>query len=270
MSTIALHSAATGLSALSRELDVIANNLANVNTTGFKASRVNFQDLLYAEKAQPGVENANGDERPTGLYVGLGTRISGTQLNFMQGPAETTERPLDLMIEGDGFFMVEVESDLGGIAYTRAGNFTLNRDRELVLATDQGRRLEPPITIPEGVPASAISIAADGTISVIEPGDTESTVIGDIELARFTNPAGLRQIGENLFLPSSASGAAVNGEPGQDGFGFILQGVLESSNVDPVTELINLIKTQRAFEMNSQVIQAADETLQTIGNLRRF
>ncbi|MGI9014676.1 MAG: flagellar basal-body rod protein FlgG [Phycisphaerales bacterium] len=270
MATIALHSASTGLSALSRELDILANNLANVNTTGFKSSRANFQDLLYCEKSQPGVENANGDQRPIGLYVGLGTKISGTQLNFQQGPAERTDRPLDIMIEGDGFFVVEVEADLGGLAYTRAGNITLNSDRELVLATDQGRRLEPVIQIPEGVGRDAISISSSGVISVIEPGDNEDTPIGQLEIARFANPSGLRQIGENLFLPSTATGPAITGVPGQDGRGGILQGVLEGSNVDPVTELVTLIKTQRAFEMNSQVIQAADETLQTIGNLRRF
>ena len=270
MAVIALHSASTGLSALSSELDIIANNLANVNTFGFKSSRANFQDLLYAEKSQPGVENANGDQRPIGLYVGLGTKISGTQLNFQQGPAERTDRPLDILIEGDGFFVVAVEPDLGGLAYTRSGNLTLNENRELVLASDQGRRLEPPVAIPEGVARDAISISADGTISVIEPGGFETNPIGQLEITRFANPAGLRPIGENLYLPSTATGPPITGEPGVDGRGSILQGVLEGSNVDPVTELVTLIKTQRAFEMNSQVIQAADETLQTIGNLRSF
>ena len=268
MAIIALHSASTGLSALSTELDIIANNLANVNTTGFKGSRANFQDLLYLEKAQPGVENANGDQRPTGLFVGLGTRISGTQLNFEEGPAEITDMPLDLLIEGDGFFQISVEDDLGGIAYTRAGNFTLNADGEIVLATDQGRRLEPPIEVPEG--AAGISISIDGRVAVLEPGDTEIREIGRIQIASFVNPAGLRQIGENLYVPTIASGDPSEGDPTEDGRGGIRQGMLEGSNVDPVTELVDLIKTQRAFEMNSQVIQAADETLQTVGNLRRF
>jgi len=270
MAIIALHSASTGLSALSTELDIIANNLANVNTVGFKASRANFQDLLYAEKAQPGVENANGDQRPTGLFVGLGTKISGTQFNFEAGPAQGTGQPLDLLIDGDGFFVVQVDPELGGLAYTRAGNFTVNAERELVLATDQGRRLEPPITIPEGVSRDGIAISADGIVSVLEPGETEISEIGTIQLSTFPNPAGLRQIGENLYVPSTASGDASEGNPGQDGRGMLRQGFLEGSNVDPVTELVNLIKTQRAFEMNSQVIQAADETLQNVGNLRRF
>ncbi|UCD76458.1 MAG: flagellar basal-body rod protein FlgG [Phycisphaerales bacterium] len=270
MAIIALHSGATGLSALSTSLDVIANNLANVNTDGFKSSRTNFQDLLYQEKAQPGTENANGDQRPTGLYVGLGTKVSGTQQNFEdQGPAKSTGRELDLMIDGDGFFQVIVEDDIGeGIAYTRAGNFILNSEGEIVLATDMGRRLEPSITIPEN--ATAISIAADGTVMVGIPGQTDVQEVGTIELATFINPAGLKQIGENLYIPSAASGDPVTGNPREEGRGSIRQGFLESSNVDPTIELINLIKTQRAFEFNSQSIQAADEALQTIGRLRRF
>lgn len=269
MAIIALHSASTGLSALSTSLDVIANNLANANTEGFKASRANFQDLLYAEKAQPGVENANGDMRPTGIYVGLGTRISGTQINFEQGPAIATARELDLLIDGEGFFQVEVEDDTGeGIAYTRAGNFVLNAEGEIVLATDQGRRLIPNIQVDENT--ISITISADGTVSALVAGDTEPTEIGRIELANFINPAGLRQIGENLFIPTAASGEPQVGDPLEDGRGGIRQGFLEGSNVDPVVELVNLIKTQRAFELNSQSIQAADEALQTIGRLRRF
>jgi flagellar basal-body rod protein FlgG len=272
MAIVALHSASTGLSALSTSLDVIANNLANANTDGFKASRANFQDLLYIEKAQPGVENANGDQRPIGLYVGLGTMISGTQIDFRAGPAQNTDRPLDLLIDGEGFFQVEVEDDLSGdgIAYTRAGNFTLNSDRELVLASDQGRRLIPTIQIPEGVPGNLVNIGADGRVSVLEPGQTAPTEVGTIELATFANPTGLRNIGENLYAPSAASGEPAVGEPRTDGRGGLQQGFLEGSNVDPVVELVNLIRTQRAFELNSQSIQAADEALQTIGNLRRF
>jgi flagellar basal-body rod protein FlgG len=270
MPTIALHSASTGLSALSTELDVIANNLANSSTTGFKASRANFQDLLYVERAQPGVENANGDQRPIGLYIGLGTKISGTQLNFEQGAPVRTGRDLDVLIDGDGFFIVQVEPDIGGgRAYTRAGNFTLNSDSELVLATDTGRRLDPPITIPTDR-QGPVSISTDGVVSVMETGSTEPTEVGVIQLARFINPAGLKQIGENLLVPTAASGEADEGDPGVDGRGTLMQGLLEGSNVDPVTELVNLIKTQRAFEMNSQVIQAADEALQVLGNLRRF
>jgi flagellar basal-body rod protein FlgG len=269
MAIIALHSAATGLSALSTELDVIANNLANVNTHGFKASRTNFQDLLYQEKAQPGVENASGDQRPIGLYVGLGTKVSGTHLDFRQGSLIETGLLLDIAIEGPGFFGVEVEDDVGeGLAYTRAGNFATNQDGEIVLATDTGRRLEPPVTIPTD--AISLEILADGTVTALLPGQTESQEVGRIELALFVNPAGLKQLGENLFVPSPASGEAQLGEPTVGGRGRLLQGFLEASNVDPVTELVNLIKTQRAFELNSQTIQAADEVLQTVSNLRSF
>lgn len=269
MAIIALHSASTGLSALSTSLDVVANNLANANTDGFKASRVNFQDLLYIERAQPGVENANGDRRPTGLYVGLGVKVSGTQVDFGQGAPNPTDRPLDIMIDGEGFFQVEVGSDIGqGLAYTRAGNFAVNETGQIVLASSGGRPLLPTITIPDG--ATNITITEDGRVNVTLPGQNEPEEIGVIELATFINPAGLKQIGENLYLPSAASGTAELGEPNENGRGSILQGMLESSNVDPVKELVNLIRTQRAFEMNSQSIQAADEALQTIGRLRRF
>ena len=270
MAIIALHSAATGLSALQTSLDVIANNLANANTDGFKFSRANFQDLLYQERAQPGVENANGDQRPTGLFVGLGTRISGTQLNFAQGPAQITNNELDLMIDGEGFFQVQVEDDVseGGIAYTRAGNFVRNSEGDIVLATDQGRRLIPNIQIPPD--ATGVTIGLDGTVSVTIAGNNTPQVIERIQLARFINPAGLLPLGENLYAPTAASGEAVVGDPLEEGRGGIRQGALEGSNVDPVIELVNLIKTQRAFELNSQSIQAADEALQTIGRLRRF
>jgi flagellar basal-body rod protein FlgG len=269
MAIVALHSASTGLSALSSALDVIANNLANVSTDGFKASRTNFQDLLYLEKAQPGAENANGDMRPTGLYVGLGTRISGTQLDFRPGAAKNTGQELDLLIDGEGLFQVQVEPDLaGGFAFTRAGNFTLNANREMVLATDQGRRLEPPIAIPDD--ATAVSISGDGIVSAQVPGQVDPQVVGNITIASFVNPAGLKQIGENLYIPTAASGPASIGDPRTDGRGALRQGFLEASNVDPVVELVNLIKTQRAFELNSQSIQAADEALQTVNNLRRF
>ncbi len=269
MAMTALHSAATGLSALSTKLDIVSNNLANVNTDGYKASRANFQDLLYVEKSQPGVENANGDQRPTGLYVGLGVKTSGTQLNFAQGSPITTERQLDLMIDGNGFFQVNIEDDRGegGLAFTRAGNFSINEDGELVLANDQGRRLEPIIDIPED--AEQIQVTRDGQVWVRQPGDAEPQQIGDIELAGFINPQGLKQIGENLYVETAASGPPLTGEPDEDGRGGILQGFLEGSNVNPTSELIELIRTQRAFEMNSQTIRAADEVMQQVGALRQ-
>lgn len=269
MAIIALHSAATGLSALSTNLDVIANNLANVNTQGFKSSRVNFQDLLYIERAQPGTENSIGDERPTGLYVGLGVKVSGTQLSFEQGPPITTERDLDIAIDGNGFFQVTVEPERapGGIAYTRAGNLSVNSDGELVLANDQGRRLEPGITIPEAT--TGVTITRDGRVFAAVDGEAEPVEVGQIQLAGFINPAGLEQLGETLFAETAASGPPIVGNPDENGRGGIIQGFLEGSNVNPTEELIGLIRTQRAFEMNSQSIRAADEALQTISQLRR-
>lgn len=269
MAINALQSAASGLSALNTSLDVIAHNLANVNTPGFKSSRVNFQDLLYIEKAQPGTINQNDDQRPTGLYVGLGVRVSGTQLDFTQGGPQATGRPLDVTINGPGFFKVAVEDSLGpgGFAYTRAGNFTLNSDGELVLANDQGRRLQPVISVPAN--ATSVTIGADGTVQVTVPGQTEPQEFGPLEIATFINPAGLKQVGENLFVDTPASGTAVIGQPGTEGRGSLQSGFLESSNVDPTRELIDLIRTQRAFEMNSQSIRAADEALRSVAQLRR-
>ncbi len=267
MAILALQSASSGLSALNTQLDVIANNLANVNTVGFKSSRANFQDLLYVERMQPGVENALGDQRPTGLYVGLGVRVSGTQLNFEQGSPITTDQKKDLMIEGIGFFQVTVEDALGGIGYTRAGNFAINSDGELVLANDVGRRLEPVITIPED--ATDIQVTNDGRVLVLQPGEVEPTEVGQIQIAAFVNPQGLKQIGENLYTQSEASGDPIVGNPAEDNLGTIRQGLLEASNVDPTRELVELIRTQRAFEMNSQSIRAADDVLQQVAQLRR-
>jgi flagellar basal-body rod protein FlgG len=269
MALVALHSSATGLAALNTQLDVIANNLANVNTEGFKASRVNFQDLIYQEKAIPGTENANGDQRPTGLYVGLGVRVSGTEVDFSQGSPLETGNPLHVFIEGDGFFQVQVEDSKGanGIAYTRAGNFTKNAEGELVLATDQGRRLQPTIQIPDD--AIEVEIGQDGQVFVLQPGQAEPQSVGQIELALFINPAGLKQVGENLYVETAASGPPQTGTPTDANFGTLRSGYLEASNVNPTEELINLIRTQRAFEMNSNVIRAADETLRAVSTLRR-
>lgn len=269
MANLALESASSGLSALNTKLDVIANNLANVNTAGFKASRANFQDLLYVERGQPGAENANGDQRPAGLYVGLGVKVSGTQLDFDQGAPMSSNRELDVMIDGRGFFQVQVEDSVGtnGLAYTRAGNFEKNADGELVLANDQGRRLVPTIQIPPD--AQAIRIESDGRVLVSVQGQTEPTVLGPIQIALFINPSGLKQVGENLYVESTASGPPITGEPATENFGRLRQNQLEASNVDPTRELVDLIRTQRAFEMNSQSIRAADDALRTISQLRR-
>ncbi len=268
MATIALHTAASGLSALSTEIDVRANNIANVNTIGFKGQRVNFEDLLYQHKLQPGVENAAGDAPPAGIQVGLGVRVSDTQPKFEVGSPIQTGNDLDMMIEGDGFFQVRtLEQEGTGIGYTRAGNFFRNPDGELVLGNSSGSRLEPPINIP--VDATSISISRDGTVSVMQPGAIQPAQVGQIELADFVNPAGLKRIGGNRFVETPASGPPITGAPGEDSLGPVLQHFIESSNVDPVEELVGLIKTQRAFELNSQTIQAADEVLQVISNLRR-
>ncbi len=268
MSVTALQTAATGLSAMNTSLDVIANNIANVNTPGFKASRANFQDLLYLEKQQPGVENANGDMRPIGLYVGLGVKVSGTQQNFENGSPLSTGNKLDIMIDGQGFFKVQTEQSLGGgTAYTRAGNFTLNADREIVMANDQGRRLEPPITIPDNT--ISVDIDANGKVFATVAGETTPQEVGQLEIATFANPAGLKSEGENLWTETAASGQPTSGEPGVDSRGTILQGFLENSNVDPTLELIQLIRTQRAFEFNSNTIRASDEALRTVAQLTR-
>ena len=268
MAITALHSASSGLSALSTELDVIANNLANINTTGFKTSRVNFEDLLYQVKNQPGVENANGDQRPAGLHVGLGTKIANTQFDFTQGDPVVTDRELDLMIEGRGFFEVAILEDRGGgRGFTRDGNFFINADGDLVLGTMDGPRLEPAINIPADT--LKVEVTSDGRVLVVNE-DVEVTEVGQIQLTTFVNPHGLSPIGGNRFIETSASGPPITGTPGEATFGTLLQKHLESSNTDPVKELVSLIKTQRAFEMNSQTIQAADETLQVVSNLRRF
>lgn len=269
MAVMALHSAATGLRALSTQLDVISNNLANANNDGFKASRVNFEDLIYQQMQQPGVQNTAGDIRPTGIYVGLGTKVSGTQLDLSKGSAVPTGRNLDVFIDGDGFFQVRVPAEQGdGLAYTRTGKFFVNRDGELVLNSSDGYRLEPPVS---GIPvdATSIEISKDGRVFYTQGGTAEPQEVGQMQLARFANPHGLSQIGGNLYQRTAASGEAVLANPGEQGTGELQQGFVESSNVDPVKELVDLIKTQRTFELNSQSVQAADQMLQVVGNLRR-
>lgn len=268
MAITALHAAATGMKAQDTKLDVLANNLANVNTVGFKRSRLNFEDLLYQIKREPGIPNADNEPIPHGIQVGVGVGIAGTQLNFGQGSVDRTEQPLDLLIDGEGFFQVRAVQDGSQItAYTRNGNFTRNSVGNVVLANSEGSVLEPPITIPDDV--VRISIGANGEVSVLQQGSQALSVVGQVQLARFVNPEGLKQIGQNLFQETDASGTPVAGNPEQDGLGSIKQGELEMSNVDPVRELIQLILTQRAFELNSQSIQAADQSLQVVANLRR-
>jgi len=267
----AMHAAASGMKALDTKLNVVANNLANINTVGFKRSRVNFEDLFYQVRREPGVMNANDEPSPHGILVGLGVLVSGTQLNFATGSIDPTNRKLDLAIDGEGFFQVRTFSNGDEVtAYTRAGNFVRNANGNLVLANSEGSLLEPPITIPEDTPEDSIAVGRDGRVSIIPPGGgSQRTEVGQLELARFVNPEGLKSIGKNLFVETDASGTPIQASPQEDGVGGIIQGHLEGSNVEPVRELVDLIFTQRGFELNSQSIQSADEGLRVVANLRR-
>jgi len=265
MAITALHTAATGMQALSTKIDVIANNIANAETVGFKSSRVNFQDLLYQIRTQPGVQTSTETTSPLGTQIGLGVLVSNTQMNFVQGSA-MQGGSLDAMIEGDGFFQVEMAD--GRTAYTRAGNFVRNADGELVLGNSMGYRLKDTPTIPENIPTDKISIGSSGEISGVDEAGQIQT-FGQIQLARFANPGGLIQYGSNVYFESGASGPPVEGNPGENGLGQLKGGYLELSTTEAVTELVELIKTQRVFQMNSQSIQTADQALQVVANLRR-
>lgn len=269
MGITALYTAATGMKAMDFKLDVVSNNLANIETVAFKKSRVNFEDLFYQTLEQPGLKNSLDQPLPLGEQVGLGVAVSNTQLDFSQGSFDQTAMPFDLAIEGDGLFQVQTFYDgQEQTLYTRAGNFTKNANGEIVLANSLGARLEPQITIPQD--AVEVQISPQGLVSARTQGSTEFQDIGQIQLARFINTAGLRQLGKNLYAQTDASGPPIVANPSQDGTGILQQGSLELSNVDPVRELVELIRTQRSFELNSQAIQSADQTLQTINNLRRF
>jgi flagellar basal-body rod protein FlgG len=258
-----LWTAASGMQAQSANIDVIANNLSNVNTAGFKRSRAEFQDLLYQTLRPPGVTSGGGMQVPTGIQIGHGTRTVATQKLFIQGDFQQTQNDLDMAIEGQGFFQIIQPN--GEIAYTRAGNFKIDSEGRIV--TPDGFLIDPEITIPTD--AIAISIATDGTVSILQAGQTSPGDIGNIELARFINPAGLENIGRNLYLRTNASGEPLTGTPGEEGFGTLAQGYLEMSNVSVVDEMVNMITAQRAYEINSKAIQAADDMLQTANNLKR-
>jgi len=260
----ALYSAASGMTAQQMNVDNIAHNLANANTVGYKVRRAQFQDLLYQDLVTPGASAGQQTVVPTGLQLGLGTRAASNEIVFSQGNFAATENPLDLVVQGRGFFQVRLAS--GEIAYTRAGSFHLDRDGNVV--TSDGDPLEPQVTIPPD--AQAVHIATDGTVSYTQPGQTAAQLGGQIQLADFQNPAGLNSIGRNLFLPTDASGDPTVGTPGgQEGIGSLLQGYLEQSNVSVVEEFINLIVSQRAYEANSKVVKASDEMYQQINNLTR-
>jgi len=260
----ALYSAASGMSAQQTNVDNIAHNLANANTAGFKARRAQFQDLLYQTVVQPGAAAGQQSVVPTGLQLGLGTRTVSNEILFTQGSFSQTNNPLDLVIQGRGFFQVRRPS--GELAYTRAGTFHLDRDGNLV--TQDGNTMEPQITIPAD--AQAITIAQDGTVSYTQANQTAAQQAGQIQLANFQNPAGLNSLGGNLYAPTDASGDATVGTPGgQEGLGSVMQGYLEQSNVSVVEEFINLIVAQRGYEANSKVVQAADEMYKQVNNLTR-
>lgn len=255
--------AATGMEAQKLNIDVISNNLANVNTSGFKKSRADFQDLIYQTIRSAGGASAEGAQIPSGIQVGLGVKPVAVQKIFQQGDFAQTGNSLDLVIEGDGFFQVLMPD--GTVAYTRAGAFKLDSEGRVV--NSDGYPLEPGITIPANT--LSITVGSDGKITVMQAGSTAPVEIGQIELARFMNPAGLNAIGRNLFLPTAASGEPATGTPSQDGLGTISQGFLELSNVNVVEEMVNMIVSQRAYEINSKAVQASDEMLQTANNLRR-
>jgi len=258
----AFSTAATGMAAQQMMVDVIANNLANVNTTGFKTSQINFQDLVYVKMSQAGAEVASGINSPTGLEIGSGVRAVATTKVFTAGEMENTGRSLDIAISGDGFLQVTLPS--GETRYTRDGALQGNANGQLVTAT--GYSIEPAITIPTD--ATAIDIGKDGTVNVTDSSGTQS-VVGNLQLVRFPNPTGLSSEGDNLFALTAASGSAVTGTPGSNGFGSIQSGMLEKSNVRMVTELVNLITAQRAYEINARAIKAGDEMLQTATNVGR-
>ena len=259
----ALWSAATGMHAQQLQVDTIAHNLANVNTSGFKRSRAEFQDLLYQTVVAPGSSSSSTTRHAGGIQLGLGSKTSAVRKLFGQGDLKPTENPLDLTIEGAGFFKVQLPD--GNVAYSRDGAFTANADGQLV--TSHGFLLDPPITLPADT--LAVTIGRDGTVSVLQPGQTSISEVGQIELAGFVNPSGLLSLGGNVYQPTDASGDPLDGTPGLDGLGHVLQGFLESSNVTIVTELVNMIAAQRAYELNSKAIRAADEMMQQINNIIR-
>lgn len=258
-----LFTAATGMGAMQENINVISNNLANVSTQGFKRSRAEFQDLLYQTLRMPGTETPQGTQIPTGIQIGMGSKLSAVSKNFQQGDFQQTNNELDLAIQGKGFFQV-LQPD-GTTAYTRTGTFKLDNAGQMVSA--DGEPLEPPITIPND--AMSISISNTGAVSVLRPGNVTATVMGQIDLANFINPAGLISMGRGLYKETAASGTPALGNPGSMELGLVQQGSIETSNVNVVEELTNMILAQRAYEMNSKAITTSDEMMQTANNTKR-
>jgi len=258
-----LYIAATGMEAQNLSITVISNNLANVSTTGFKKSRADFQDLLYQTIRTPGATSAESLEIPTGIQVGMGVKPVSVQKIFLQGDYNQTGNNLDMAIEGDGFFQIQMPD--GTTAYSRDGSFALNSDGQIV--NSDGYPLEPTITIPANT--TNISISSDGKVSVTQPGSTTNKQVGQIVLANFINPAGLNSLGKDLYQPTGSSGDPTTANPGTSGLGTISQGYLEMSNVDVVEEMVNMIVSQRAYEMNAKAVQTADQMLQDVNQMNQ-
>lgn len=254
----ALYVSKTGLSAQDKQLSTIANNLANASTVGFKRDRAVFEDLLYQIQRQPGAQTTQETQLPSGLQLGVGARVVGTQKQFTEGSLQVTEQSLDVAVDGRGFLPIQ-QAD-GTIAYTRNGQLHLNREGQMVTA--EGLLLQPTIAVPNN--ANTVTIGTDGTVTAKIVGEPEPQAIGNIQLVDFVNPAGLQAIGSNLFVQTGSSGDPIQGTPGENGLGQLKQGMLENSNVNIVEEMVNMITTQRAYEMNSKVVSTADQMLQYI------
>ncbi|MBN1517217.1 flagellar basal-body rod protein FlgG [Candidatus Sumerlaeota bacterium] len=263
MSSTALFTASSGMKVQEYNVQTIAHNLANVNTTGYKKQRAEFQDLLYQTIQAPGGSASSNTTKTSGIEMGLGAKVAGIQRVFTQGSARSTDRQLDVMIEGDGFFRVNLPD--GTEVFTRDG--ALETDADGQLTTIDGDPLADGITIPSD--AISITIGQDGTVSVLQAGQTATSQVGQIQLVRFSNPSGLQALGHNLYVETGASGDPLVGTPGEDGLGSLSQGFLELSNVEVVDELVNMITAQRAYEVNSKAITTSEEMLQTASNLKR-
>jgi flagellar basal-body rod protein FlgG len=258
----ALYTAASGMHTQQLNLDNVANNLANASTSGFRSRRLQFQDLIYQNLVLPGAASTQQTTFPTGLQIGLGSRTAASEIIGTQGDFNTTNNPLDLTIQGQGFFQVQLPT--GETAYTRSGAFHL--DSTGIIVNSDGNQLQPAITIPPS--ATNITIGTDGTVSVQLPGQAQAQQVGAIQLATFANPGGLNSVGSNMYLETTASGNPIVGTPGgSEGLGTIQQGSLENSNVDVVGEFIQMILAQRSYEANSRVVHAADQMFQTINGL---
>lgn len=253
--------AKTGLDAQQTNMDVVSNNLANVSTNGFKRSRAVFEDLLYQTLRQPGAQSSQQTQVPSGLQLGTGVRPVATERIHMQGNLQKTENPLDIAVNGKGFFQVLMPD--GSTGYTRDGSFQVDSQGQVVTAS--GYPVQPALTIP--VDAVSVTVARDGTVSVVQSGATAPTQVGSLQLANFINPAGLQSVGENLYAETAASGAPAANTPGTNGLGVLNQGYVETSNVNVVEEMVNMIQTQRAYEINSKAVTVSDQMLQRLSQI---